>query len=325
MIIPSCQCIILGMKRQLLFLVLMVSACSSQPIDQTPLPSSNLIPYFTLEPSLTPKVPDGLAVELETPLPSPTPFAYEVQAGDTLSEIAENFGVSLDDLLAANPSVSANSMSIGTILNIPSNPANPTGVSTSTPVPASIKQIECYPTVEGGMWCIVLVYNDTVNAIENLSAQVMMVDESGQTLVSTQAFSPLNILPPESSLPLMVYFEPPVAVNARPQVQILTGIHLLPGDTRYLPATLHNTLARIDSSGRNAQVSGTIRMAEDSGPASLVWVAAVAYDGAGRAVGVRRWESTAGIVPGDSLQFSFAVSSLAGEIVNVEFVVEARP
>jgi hypothetical protein len=88
---------------------------------------------------------------------------------------------------------------------------------------------------------------------------------------------------------------------------------------------LHNTLAQVDGSGRNAQVSGTVRLPEDAAPASLVWVAAVAYDRAGRVVGVRRWESSAGMTPGGSLQFSFEVSSLAGAIERVEFVVEARP
>jgi LysM repeat protein len=284
-----------------------------------------LLPYYTRTPSLTPEKPEGLVASFETPLPSPTPFAYEVQAGDTLSEIAEKFGVSLDELLAANPDVSPNSMSIGTTLNIPSNPANPTGASTYTPVPALVKQIECSPTADQGMWCFVLVHNDTVNTIENLSAQVTLVDESGQTLASAQAFSPLNILPTGASLPLMVFFAPIVPANANSQAQILTGIHLLPDDTRYLPATLHNTLAQIDSSGRSAQVSGTIRLPDDSVPASLVWVAAVAYDDIGRVVGIRRWESTAGIAPGGNLQFAYEIYSLARDIERVEFVVEARP
>ena len=147
-------------------------------------------------------------ISFETPLPSPTPFAYEVQAGDTMSGIAFKFGVSLDELIAANPDISPNSMSIGTTLNIPSNPANPTGASTSTPVPAPVKQIECYPTADKGMWCFVLVHNDSTDVIENLSAQVTLVDASGQTLASAQALSPLNILPPGTSLPLMVFFPP---------------------------------------------------------------------------------------------------------------------
>jgi hypothetical protein len=175
------------------------------------------------------------------------------------------------------------------------------------------------------MWCFVLVHNDTQNMIENLSAQVTLQDANGDSLASAQALPPLNILPPGDSLPLMVFFPPEIPTDSDPQVQLLTGIHLQPDDARYLPATLHNTLAQIDSSGRVAQASGTVFLPEDAPPASLVWVAAVAYDGFGRVVGVRRWESTAGIVPGGSLEFAFEVSSLAGEIERVEFVVEARP
>ena len=97
-----------------------------------------------------------------------------------MSGIAFKFGVSLDELLTVNPDVSPNSMSIGTKLNIPSNPANPTGASTSTPVPAPVKQIECYPTTDQGMWCFVLVHNDTPDVIENLSAQVTLLDADGR-------------------------------------------------------------------------------------------------------------------------------------------------
>jgi LysM repeat protein len=248
-----------------------------------------------------------------------------------MSGIALKFGVSLDELLAVNPDISPNSMSIGTKLNVPSSPSKPAGASTSTPVPVSspqgapVKQIECYPTADQGMWCFVLVNNDTQNVIENLSAQVTLLNADSQTLASAPALSPLNTLPPGDSLPLMVFFPPIISADARPQAQLLTGILLQSDDGRYLPATLHNTLAQVDGSGRNAQVSGTVFLPDDVVPAGLVWVAAVAYDRAGRVVGVRRWESTTGITPGGRLQFSFDVSSLAGEIEQVEFVVEARP
>lgn len=313
------------MKRALLLFALLFTACAPQTVNQTPVSPETLLPYFTRTPSVTPEQPDGLAVSIETPLPSPTPFVYEVQAGDTLSAIAERFSVSLDALSAANPDVSPNSMSIGMELNIPSNPSNPNGGSTSTPVPAPVKQIECYPTLDKGMWCFVLVHNDTPDVIENLSAQVTIADKVGQNIAGAQAFSLLNILPPGASLPLTVFFPPEIPSNAKPQAQILTGIRLLPDDGRYLPASLHNTLSQVDGSGRVAQVSGTVYLPEDVAPAGLVWVAGVAYDDTGRVVGVRRWESTAGIQPGGSLQFTFEVSGLTGTIERVEFVVEARP
>ena len=313
------------MKRAFLLFAFLLTACAPQTVEQTPTPPETLQPYFTRTPSVTPEEPAGLVETFETPLPTPTPFVYEVQSGDTLSGIAFKFGISLDELVAANPDVSPNSMSIGTKLNVPSNPANPPSASTSTPVPAAVKQIECYPTADRGMWCFVLVHNDTQSVIENLSAQVTLEDANGDAVGSSPALSPLNILSPDASLPLTVFFPPDVPVDAHPQVQLLTGIHLQPDDARYLPVTLHNTLAQIDGSGRNALVSGTVRLPEDVQPAKLVWVAAVAYDEFDRVVGVRRWESTAGIAPGSGLEFAFEVSSLAGRIERVEFVVEARP
>jgi LysM repeat protein len=312
------------MKRITLLFAFLMAACAPQSVEQTTLPPGTLQPYFTRTPSATPEKLEGLVEIFETPLPTSTPFIYEVQAGETMSGIAFRFGIPVDILVAANPDVSPNSMSIGTKLNIPSKPANPTDASTSTPVPATVKQIECYPTADQGMWCFVLIYNDTSDVIENLSAQVSLLGDDDEILDSAPALSILDILPPEASLPLMVFFPPTMPPDVRPQVQLLTGIHLQADDARYLSATLHNTLAQIDGSGRNAQVSGTVFLPEDSSPAKLIWVAAVAYDEFGRVVGVRRWESTAGIMPGGSLQFAFEVSSLAGEIERVEFVVEAR-
>lgn len=242
-----------------------------------------------------------------------------------MGSIASKYGMTVDLLMAANPDVSPNSMSIGIELRIPSDPDNPTGAPTSTPVPVPVEQVACYPTAERGMRCFILVHNDTSNVIENLSAQVTLADSDGEAIASAPAFSLLNILPVDASLPLLVSFPPEVRAGVRPLVQLLTAIQLEPDDERYLPATLHNTLVRIDSSGRNAVASGMVRLPVESPPAGMVWVAAVAYDEFGRVVGVRRWDSNAGVAPGGSLLFSFEVPGLAGEIQRVEFAVEARP
>lgn len=308
------------MKRALLLCVFLISACAPQTPSPTPIPHDPLLPYATRTPSATPIKPEGLVVSLETPLPSPTPFVYQVQAGDTMSQIAERFGISLDVLRAANPNVSPNSMSIGMDLRIPSDPANPTGASTPTLVPVSVEQIQCHPTADSGLWCFVLVHNETPDPLENLSAQVTLVDVNGDEFLSAQALAPLNILPPGTILPLMVYFPPTIPPAARPLVQILSVIRLVPDDARYLSASAQNALVLVDNSGRNAQVSGTVRLVGDTQSPSLVWVAAVAYDEYGRVVGVRRWESENG-----GTHFDFEVSSLAGRIERVEFVVEARP
>src|SRR5574341_832335 len=105
--------------------VLLGTACASPATQAGPRPGE-LIPYFTVTSEASLPSPEGL-VPLTTPLPSPTPFSYTVQSGDSMSLVAEKFGVSLDDLQAANPEVSSNAMSVGQVLKIPSNPENPSG------------------------------------------------------------------------------------------------------------------------------------------------------------------------------------------------------
>jgi len=231
----------------------------------------------------------------------------------------------MDDLQAANPEISPNSMSIGQVLNIPSNPDNPSGEPTPTPAAFTVQQIECYPTADKGMWCFVLVHNDFSDFMENVSVQVTLLDADNAALVSQTALSPLNILPPNTSLPLAVFFPPDIPADAKPQVQILTAIRLLPDDERYVPATLSNTLVQVNAEGRSARVNGQVLLPGEAGTASQVWVAGTAYDEAGRVVGVRRWESDAGLSPGGTLPFEFMISSIGGEIARVEFAVEARP
>jgi LysM repeat protein len=301
---------------------LLLTSCTSQGIGSTPLPST-LIPFVTSTRSPSP-TPDGL-VAVGTPLPSPTPFTYTVRQGDTISSIALDFGVSMDDLQAANPEISPNAMSVGQVLRIPSDPENPSGEPTPTPAPFTIQQIECYPTADKGMWCFVLVHNDFSEFMENVSAQVTLVDANNVTLASQTVLPPLNILPPHTSLPLTAFFPPEVPFDAKPQVQILTAIHLLPNDERYLPATVSNTLVQVNAEGHSAQVNGRVLLPENVRAARQVWVTGTAYDEAGRVVGVRRWEWDAGLAAGGSLPFEFMVSSLGGRIERVEFAVEARP
>jgi LysM repeat protein len=312
------------MRKMFLIIVLILAGCASQDPTLTPV-LKEIQPYLTGTSSATPARLSGLVVTVETPLASPTPFLYKVKSGDTLGQIADQFNVQLDVLMAANPNIDPNGMSVGTTLKIPSNPKNPTGEATPTPVPFPVQQIACHPTVDRGLWCFVLVRNDSTDLMENITAQVTLLDSKDQSIASQTALLPLDILPPNGSLPLSVFFAPDVPFDVKPQVQILTAIRLLPSDQRYLPATIQNSLVQVDWSGYSAQVNGQINLPGYSKEAGTVWVAAVAYDGAGEVVGLRRWESSTGIKPGGSLPFAFLISSIAGRIERVDFAVEVRP
>lgn len=300
-----------------------LTACgTSSGVEITP-PPKDLRAYLTATPSLTPDAP--VVGAAETPIPTPTPFTYTVVSGDTMLDVAKKFNVSLEDLMSANPDVQPAAMAVGQVLRIPSSQQDLTGEPTPMPVPVIIPQVKCYPIINGGLWCFVLVRNDYPESLENLSAQVTLLDANGKTLASQTAISLLNILPPGKAIPLMVFFEPEVPAEVQPRVQLLTAIRLLPDDSRYLPAILQNTLAEVNWSGKTAKVSGQVSLPSKSEPAGQVWVAGVAYDSTGNVVGVRRWESSETLEAGGSLPFEFTVSSLGPTIVRVEFVVEARP
>jgi len=304
--------------------VLIATACGTHGSGATSV-SKSIQPYITMTPSATASQPDGLVVSVTTPFPSPTPFLYTIKSGDTLGQIAQHFNVPLSALILANSNVNPNAMSIGQTLKIPSQPGS-AGESTPTPVPFPVKQIACYPTSDRGMWCFVLVNNNSSNPIEDVTAQITLMDANGRSLANQTAILPLDILSPNSSMPLTTYFAPDVPINAKPQVQILTAIQIQSNDPRYVQATLESTSVKVDTSGLTAQVNGQVALAASSSSAAkLIWVVATAYDEAGNVVGVRRWESTSSLSSGNSLPFSFLVSSIAGAISRVELAVEARP
>lgn len=76
------------------------------------------------------RVPVGAAVEFSRVYPGipaserVTVTEYVVRSGDTLSEIAEEFGIRTSELTAANPSVDARRLQIGTRLIVPVAPGS---------------------------------------------------------------------------------------------------------------------------------------------------------------------------------------------------------
>jgi LysM repeat protein len=304
------------MRKLLLICAILISACTSQAGRS--IANSSLDPYATSTPSITP-TPNVIVIN-ETPLPTSTPFIYKVKKGDTISGIAEKFKISQDQLMAANPDVSPNSMVIGSTLLIPDISAPLAAASSPTPVPAPVTQTVCHPSADGGLWCFALIQNNTTDLLENVSAQITLFDESNNLLASQTAFMPLDIIPPNSSLPVYVYFENQIPTNV--QVQVLSANQLSTNNTRYLPAAIQNSVAQIN--GRTVQLSGLVTLPAESSAATQVWVAAVAYDKDGVVVGVKRWEGGA-IQPGGNISFSFLISSLGSAIDAVEFFVEARP
>lgn len=303
------------MQKKLLLCALLLSACVSSN-EQTF--DGALQPYLTVTPVQT-STPNVIVI-LETPVPSFTPATYVIQSGDTISQLAEKFKISQDALRAANPDLNPNSMTIGKTILIPDPSTALAAASTPTPVPAPVTQAVCHPSADSGLWCFALVQNNTADVLENVSAQITLLDSSSAMIASQIAFTSLDIIPANSSMPVYVFF-PNTPADVTPQVQVMTALQA--SANSYLPAIINNSLAQINWNGKTAQLSGQVYLPPESQAATQTWVAAVAYDKNGTVVGVRRWEG-GGIQPGTSINFNFAVSSLGGDIEAIDFFVQSK-
>ena len=314
------------MRRYLVCLFLLLTLAGCQPkATATPEPGT-AVPYQTSSPTQTPTVIPALT---QISLPTATTTTYTVRQGDTFINIAQKAGVTLQALQAANPGVSPTALSVGTKLVIPSGnqvSSEPTPTAAALP----IQQAQCWPETTGGLWCFALVKNEYAETLENISAQFAWLDAGGQPGASQVVYGLLDILPPGASMPLAAHFTmpvqaiAPVQAGAAVRVQVLTAIRLLPGDARYLPVRLENSLVSVEASGLTADVAGQAVLSGTS-TANSLWVLASAFDAAGNVAGVRRWESTTSLSAGAPVSFDFQVSSVGPGIARVEFLAEARP
>ena len=108
-------------------------------------PTSTALALATSTPTPTPQPP----TETPAPTPTSTPQEYEVQPDDTLSEIADSFGLTTSELAAANEIEDTDDIKVGDILIIPP-PASggertplPSPTATPTPISATVDPAEC--------------------------------------------------------------------------------------------------------------------------------------------------------------------------------------
>src|SRR4051794_10496435 len=113
------------MDRRLILLGLAVGlAACAQPSTPVVKPTAKLLamPAATATPpAVVTAAPSAVTtpVIIASPTATATPVTRVVTAGETMLGIALDFGVSLEALQAANPTVEARFLSIGTVLIIP--------------------------------------------------------------------------------------------------------------------------------------------------------------------------------------------------------------
>lgn len=305
-----------------------MSACIQVNPTYTPTATSRsqLTPYLTLTPST---VSEFSTPALRTPTfqatITPTPVTYTVVKGDTMLGIALRYGITLEELMAANPQVNPRIISVDTVLVIPLGEGSPVTFSTPTPLPVPMEGPGCFSTAGGGAWCFLLVKNTQSEALENLSAHIFLISPQSEVIAEGFAIPPLNVVSPEKGIPLSIYFSPPLPDTYTPRAELVSALPVVGGEGRYLPAKLKIESEVIELDGMQATIQGDVSLPKRSSPANQTWIAVVAYDTNGEVVGVRKWEAKSALEPSGSLPFVITVYSLGPPIERVEVLVEARP
>lgn len=319
-------------------------ACGQAAPTNLPAPTISvyLTPYWTRTPSPTsPGIPTPPSIPV-SPQPSATPFLHTITNEDTLLALAFRYGVSLQEILAANPGINPNILSVGKKIVIPIKGQEPTTIPTSAPVQVKMTEPVCYPTVDGGAWCFVGIQNQRSKALENLTASIGLFSIDGKNVASQEAIAPLNYLPSGKSIPLAVFINPPLPVKFTAHAKLLTALEVDPKDPRYLAATAQVDRLEIDPSGKQATIQGKVVLPKKTDQVHTAWVAAIAYGENGEIVGLRKWEAcpsgltTPAATPAQSptpkpgltskcLSFNINIFTLGPDIQRVEVLAEARP
>ncbi len=112
------------------------TATAQRATEATPTPTPTVPPTPT---------PTPTATVTPTPTPTPTPVIYVVQPNDTLLNIAAEFGITVEQLAAANGMSTSDFIQVGQELIIPP----PEGLPTPTPTPTPDAMLINYRTQKG--------------------------------------------------------------------------------------------------------------------------------------------------------------------------------
>jgi len=297
-----------------------------------PQPSPTAASTVTLEPYRTSTVPpadtSGATIApLPTAGPSPTAMAYSVHANDTFLGIALAYGLTREELQAANPGINPDLLSIGQQLLIPApgGQGTATPIPTPTPLPLHCAEPRCYPSTSGGVWCLVTVVNTSDSPVEGLSGLLTLIDRQGDPLLTVPVYPPLNFVPAEQSMVLATYLSPPVPEYERVAAVLTMAVQVQQAESRY--AALDWSVVRSGPRADGESWEAEVEVRLPAAPATLwrVALAVLAFDDRGDVIGFAKWEADEALRPGQQTVASLTVFSLGPTINRIDVLAEALP
>lgn len=287
-----------------------------------------LTPYVTQTPASSPT-----ATATEEPLPTveptltPTPFAHVLGANETISSLAYTYNLTVNEILAINPQITPKALSVGTEILIPyigTPEAEKSAIESviSAPLALNVSEPTCSGTAEGGLWCLAQVENPLEQSANGITLTFTLKDSSGQIINEQSVPSLLNLLAPGEKLPVAAYFNPSIPAGYQVQVTLKTALPV--EESSALSAPVEIKVNSINPSGREAMVSAVIPVQSAESGVESIWVALIAYDEAGKVIGVRRLEYPSLTEGEEGQAIKVYVYSNSTDIAKVDVLGEAQ-
>ncbi|GAB4398857.1 MAG: hypothetical protein OHK0031_18300 [Anaerolineales bacterium] len=298
-----------------------LSACAPRAIFPAESAAPPLTPYFTPTLAMLPSALPTAGATFSAPAATPTPQVHVIAAGETISGLAQRYGLTVDEILALNPGLQPQALTIGQTIFLPA-PGADRPQALPTPLALMVGAPRCFPQADG-LWCLALVSNPAGGRVALLTGQMNLVDAAGTVLASQPALSLLDGLPEGAALPLAAFFAAPPQGTAGARLQILTALGVSAQAAPPLPR-LGNLLSQVELSGRVARISGTVFLPENASAVSQIWLAVLGYERGGELVAFRRVELDSSLAPGESLPFALELFSLGPALWRVEVFAEGH-
>lgn len=254
--------------------------------------------------------------------PTATPLLYRVQEGETLSQIARQFGVPLAELQAVNGRLEPRALQIGETLYIPNPHFNSKGYPifpTSTPLNVLLEPPFCYATSTNQIICLGSVVNQLSNPLEHIVVSVRLLRQDGSALAENQvALEQRNILPGERA-PYRLSFTASTEDYSSALALLLRAES---GESDLISVMIEaQQRTHIDDHYR---ITGTLYNAE-SKPLQLFRAVAILHNHDGQITGYRVVQLDQLMAAGARAPFQIAIiPQLPGEIAAHTLYVEAR-
>ncbi|MBN1665680.1 MAG: LysM peptidoglycan-binding domain-containing protein [Anaerolineales bacterium] len=261
-----------------------------------------------------------------TPIPSPTstPVTYTIVEGDMLLNIAFRYGVSLEEILAVNPEIDPNFLTIGTTIVLPVAAQDSSIIPEPTPYPLQITPPICLPDASQGAWCYAWVRNSTGNPVENVSIRITMKSNSTNNELSLVALTPVDLLPSGTELPAFGYF-PLFPSPAQTEAELISALPANVDLDRFIEHETTVQAVQYTPDRRSAQITVTVTVPAGQPEGNGLKIVAIALDQQGQIAGFKQYQLDDRYPSGQTFSFDLYVYSLTGEISNVRIFSEMKP